>query len=120
MSIRWVRHSSLVFESRDQAFSEVETLSKEHTYRVMQIDGYPPAYVIERKLPDREQKYTDDETDSLLHAEDRVYEEKTEEESFLNKGRRRGREAHRDRDEGTDDVPSDEELFGDDYGSKWE
>ncbi len=95
MSIQWQRDSSLVFESRDQAFSEVETLSKEHTYRVMQIDGHPPAYAIERKLPDRVQKYTDDESDSLLLDEDTAFEERAGKDSFKNDGMSRGRQAQR-------------------------
>jgi hypothetical protein len=120
MSIQWQRDSSLVFESRDQAFSEVETLSNEHTYRVMQIDGHPPAYAIERKLPDRVQKYTDDESDSLLLDEDPAFEERAEKNSFKNDGMNRGRQAQRDQDERTDGVPSDEELYSGDYRDEWE
>jgi len=120
MSIQWLRDSSLVFESRDQAFSEIETLSKEHTYRVMQIDGHPPAYAIERKLPDREQKYTGNEADSLLPDDVGVFEEGAEKESFKNDGMRRGWRTQRDRDERTDNVPSDEEVYSDDDRDGWE
>jgi hypothetical protein len=86
----------------------------------MQIDGHPPAYAIERKLPDRELKYTDDETDSLLSDEIGVFEERAEKDSFKNDGMRRGWQTQRDRDERTDNVPSDEEVYGDDYRDGWE
>ena len=114
MSIQWQRDSSLVFESREQAFSEAEPLSNEHTYRVMQIDGHPPAYAIERKLPERVQKYTDDED------EDTSFEERAETESHQTDGMRRDRQAQRDRDERTDDVPSDEEPYSGHDRDEWE
>ena len=104
MSTRWVRASSSLFESRDQAVSEAESLSREHTYRVMQIDGHPPAYAIERKLPDREQKYSDDEM---------------EEEHFIDDAMWHDRKAQSDRDERTDGAPSDEEPFDDDDRDDW-
>ncbi len=119
MSIQWQRDSSLVFESRDQAFSEVETLSKEHTYRVMQIDGHPPAYAIERKLPDRVQKYANDEIDSIALDEDRVFQESTSRKGNKDDGVRPGRRAKRDQDEGTFSVPSDEEISNDEYRDEW-
>ena len=119
MSLQWIRDSSFVFESRDQAFSEVETLSKEHSYRVMQIDGYPPAYAIERKLPDRVQKYADDEADSMLPDEDRVFEVSTKKKGFKIDGVRRSQRVQRDRDEGIISVPSDEELYSEDFGDEW-
>ena len=120
MSNQWQRDSSLVFESREQAFSEAETLSNEHTYRVMQIDGHPPAYAIERKLPERVQKYTGDESDSFILDEDTSFEERAETENHQTDGMRRGRQAQRDRDERTDDVPSDEELYSGHDRDEWE
>jgi len=119
MSAQWVRDSSLVFQTRDQAFSAVEKQSKEHTYRVMQIDSQPPAYAIERKLPKRDQKYADDEIDSVSLDEDTVFEERSAEKRFTGEETTRDRDALRERDESTDDASSDEDRVDYDYGDEW-
>ena len=52
MPTEWSRVTDWVFETREQAVSKAETLRKESTFRVLQIDNYPPAYVIEMKVPE--------------------------------------------------------------------